>query len=139
MPNAKPKVLIVEDESDIRVLYAEMLQGAGYDVDQAPNGDIGIEKIRSTAFDIILLDIMLPGRDGLRILRELRDTKAPNEAPIIILTNLNSEHIIHEAFNLGADGYLIKSEVTPDKVITEVQKFLDTQAPKDNQMPQGDF
>ncbi len=120
---SKNKVLIIEDEQDIRTLYAEVLQAAGYAVDQAPNGEVGVEKIKNTDWQILLLDIMLPGKDGLKILTDLKDTSALKKGPVVVLTNLNSEHIIQEAFKLGADGYLIKSECTPDKVVEEVARF----------------
>lgn len=120
---SKNKVLIIEDEQDIRTLYAEVLQAAGYVVDQAPNGEVGVEKIKNTDWQILLLDIMLPGKDGLKILTDLKDTSALKKGPVVVLTNLNSEHVIQEAFKLGADGYLIKSECTPDKVVEEVARF----------------
>ena len=118
------KVLIIEDEHDIRELYAEILQGGGYEVDQAPDGNVGIEKTKNSEWNIMLLDIMLPGKDGLKILKDLKDTAELKKGPVIVLTNLNNEHIIQEAFNLGADGYLIKSEITPDKVLEEVKSTL---------------
>jgi two-component system response regulator ResD len=121
MPN---RVLIIEDEHDLRALYAEVLTNAGYNVDQAPDGEIGMDKIKNTPWNLLLLDIMLPGRDGLRILKEMKETAGSKKGPVVVTTNLNSEHIIQEAFNLGADGYLIKSEITPDKVIDEVKEFL---------------
>jgi two-component system response regulator ResD len=118
------KVLIIEDEHDLRNLYAEILTNAGYTVDQAPDGEIGMEKTKNTQWDIMLLDIMLPGKDGLRILKDLKETPNYKKGPVVVMTNLNSEHIIQEAFGLGADGYLIKSEITPDKVVDEVKEFL---------------
>jgi two-component system response regulator ResD len=121
MPN---RVLIVEDEHDLRALYAEILTNAGYNVDQAPDGEIGMDKVKNTPWNLLLLDIMLPGRDGLRMLKEMKENTSFKKGPIVVITNLNSEHIIQEAFNLGADGYLIKSEITPDKVIDEVKEFL---------------
>ncbi|KKS07188.1 hypothetical protein A3K01_01785 [candidate division WWE3 bacterium RIFOXYD1_FULL_43_17] len=124
MPDkTKNKVLIIEDEQDIRTIYAEVLQNAGYTVDQAPNGEVGGEKIKNTDWSILLLDIMLPGKDGLKILKDLKETPELKKGPVVVLTNLNSEHIIQEAFKLGADGYLIKSEVNPDKVVEEVGRF----------------
>jgi two-component system, OmpR family, response regulator ResD len=122
MPNNR--ILLIEDEHDLRTLYAEILAGAGYEVDQAPDGEAGMEKAKSTNWGLMLLDIMLPGRDGLRLLKELKENPALKKGPVIMITNLNSEHIIQEAFNLGADGYLIKSEMTPDKVVDEVKEFL---------------
>jgi two-component system, OmpR family, response regulator ResD len=121
MPN---RVLIIEDEHDLRALYAEILTTAGYTVDQAPDGEIGMEKTKNSPWNLMLLDIMLPGKDGLRILKDMKENPSLKKGPVVIITNLNSEHIIQEAFNLGSDGYLIKSEITPDKVVDEVKEFL---------------
>ncbi|KKS72548.1 MAG: Response regulator receiver protein, partial [candidate division WWE3 bacterium GW2011_GWD1_42_70] len=75
MPDkTKNKVLIIEDEQDIRTIYAEVLQNAGYVVDQAPNGEVGGDKIKNSEWSILLLDIMLPGKDGLKILKDLKET-----------------------------------------------------------------
>ncbi|OGC68689.1 hypothetical protein A2415_01915 [candidate division WWE3 bacterium RIFOXYC1_FULL_39_7] len=120
----KKIVILIEDERDLRVLYQEILTNAGYMVEVAPDGVIGLEKIRDLPWNILLLDIMLPGEDGLKILQKIREDSALKKGPIITLTNLNSEHIIREAFNNGADGYLIKSEITPDKIVEEVKTFL---------------
>ena len=117
-------ILIIEDERDIRDVYVEVLKEAGFLVDEAKDGDEGMEKIKNTDWNLLLLDIMLPGRDGLKILNELKNTPELKKGPVIALTNLNSENIIQEAFGAGADGYLIKSQVTPDKVVEEVNKFF---------------
>jgi len=122
MPN-KNKVLIIEDEQDIRAIYTEVLQNSGYIVDQAPNGEVGEDKLKNTDWQLLLLDIMLPGKDGLKLLKDIKENPEMKKGPVIVLTNLNSEHIIQEAFKLGADGYLIKSEVNPDKVVEEVGRF----------------
>jgi len=116
------RLLIVEDEIDLRVLYSEVLRDAGFIVEEAPDGEIGLQKILNYPWQMLLLDIMLPGKDGLRILKDMGLSN--KRGPILMLTNLNSEHIIQEAFKLGADGYLIKSEITPDKIIVEVETFL---------------
>ena len=117
-------VLIIEDEQDICELYAEVLTNAGYSVEQARDGATGLEKIKNSDWNLLLLDIMLPGKDGLRILKEIKENPDFKKGPLVILTNLKSDHIIQEAFNTGADGYLIKSEFTPDKVVEEVDKYL---------------
>ena len=67
---------------------------------------------------------MLPGKDSLRILKEIKENPDFKKGPLVILTNLKSDYIIQEAFNTGADGYLIKSEFTPDKIVEEVDKYL---------------
>jgi DNA-binding response OmpR family regulator len=120
----KNNILIVEDEHDIREIYAEVLSTAGYVVSQAADGEVGAQKIRDEHWDVLLLDIMLPGRDGLKILKQLRESPELKKGAVVALTNLNSENIIQEVFGQGADGYLIKSEITPDKVVDEINKIL---------------
>ncbi|RJR26317.1 response regulator [candidate division WWE3 bacterium] len=120
----KKTVVLVEDEHDLRVLYQEILVNSGYNVEVAADGVTGLEKIKALTWHLLLLDIMLPGQDGLKVLQEISRDADLKKGPIITLTNLNSEHIIKEAFNLGADGYLIKSEITPDKILEEVKSFI---------------
>lgn len=124
LQKTKNRILIVEDENDIREIYVEVLTQAGYKLDEAADGETGMQKIKEGNWDILLLDIMLPGRDGLKILKDMKDAPALKKGPIIALTNLNSENIIQDAFSSGADGYLIKSEITPDKIVDEVTKVL---------------
>jgi CheY-like chemotaxis protein len=97
---------------------------AGYKVQEAADGETGMQKIRDENWDVLLLDIMLPGKDGLKILKEIRANPELRKGLVVALTNLNSESIIKEAFDQGVDGYLIKSEITPDKVVEEVNKIL---------------
>ena len=120
----KKNILIVEDEHDIREIYVEVLTSAGYRVDQAADGEEGMKKIKEGNWDLLLLDIMLPGRDGLKILKEIKEMPGLKKGPVVALTNLNSENIIHEVFTSGADGYLIKSEITPDKIVEEIVKVF---------------
>lgn len=122
--STKKTVLIVEDEADLRALYSDILREAGYDTTEAPDGEVAIEKIKNTSWNLLLLDIMLPSKDGIQVLREMSESEGSKKGAVIMLTNLNSEPIIQEAFKYGADGYLIKSEITPDKLVNEIQNFL---------------
>ena len=80
--------------------------------------------LQSEAFDLLLLDIMLPGMNGLQLLREFK-TQNPNSKMItILLTNLGQEAVIKEGFELGAQAYLIKASYTPDQVVNEVKNAL---------------
>lgn len=118
------KLLIVEDEQDIRELYSEILREEGYEVIEAWDGQVGLKEALSGKFDLILLDIMLPKVDGLHILKEIKKKPELVKIPIILLTNLGADAVIKEAFTLGAEAYIIKSEYTPDQVITEVNKVF---------------
>ena len=122
-PNSK-KILLVEDEDFIRELYVRQLTKAGFQVKSAVDGQSGLNLLKSEAFDLLLLDIMLPGMNGLQLLREFK-TQNPNSKMItILLTNLGQEAVIKEGFELGAQAYLIKASYTPDQVVNEVKNAL---------------
>ena len=127
--NAGKKILIVEDDQFLRDFYQELLSAEGYEVDVAADGEVGLRKMIQGDWDLVLLDIMLPKKDGLNILRDLKVQPAttPN-GPIVVLTNLGNDTIINQAFTLGATGYLIKSALNPDEVLTEIHSFLEKPA-----------
>ncbi len=120
----KKKILIVEDDQDVRELYAEVLRDEGFDVEEAVDGQSGLAKVLEGSYDLLLLDIMLPKFDGLEVLKTIKEKAKVKGIPVVLLTNLGRESIIKEGFSLGADGYLIKSEYTPEEIVGEVKKFL---------------
>lgn len=118
------KILLVEDEDFIRELYVRQLTKEGFEVKSAADGQTGLEMLKQENFDLLLLDIMLPGINGLQLLREFK-SQNPNSSMItILLTNLGQEAVIKEGFELGAQAYLIKASYTPDQVVTEVKNAL---------------
>ena len=125
--NLQPHILIVEDDLFIRELYDRQLSLEGYQVTTAEDGEIGLAKITESIPDLLLLDIMLPKVSGLDLLRTIKAKDETKNIPVILLTNLGQDPVIKEGFNLGADGYLIKSAYTPDQIIEEVKKFLANQ------------
>ena len=120
----KKKILIVEDDQDVRELYTEVLRDEGFEVAEAVDGQSGLAKVLEGTYDLLLLDIMLPKFDGLEVLKTIKEKAKVKGIPVILLTNLGREAIIKEGFSLGADGYLIKSEHTPEEIVDEVRKFL---------------
>jgi len=100
------KVLVVEDEKKISSLVRKGLEAQGFVVDATNNGDEGFLLATTRAYDVLVLDIMLPGRDGLSILRNLRDRKIG--LPVILLTARSELNERVEGLNLGADDYLTK-------------------------------
>ena len=119
------KILVVEDEVFLRDLYLEVLTDAGFTVDTASDGEEACTKMKQGGYDLVLLDIMLPKKDGMQILKELKASPpvSPNKS-ILILTNLGQEAVISEGIALGVRGYIIKSDYTPDQLIAEVQRVL---------------
>lgn len=100
------KVLVVEDEKKIAAFVRKGLEAQGFVVDVAHHGDEGYTLATTQPYDAAVLDIMLPGRDGLSILRNLRDRK--NALPVILLTARSELNERLEGLNLGADDYLPK-------------------------------
>lgn len=122
--NPSKKILLVEDEDFIRELYVRQLTKAGFQVKSAIDGQSGLDMLKSESFDLLLLDIMLPGMNGLQLLRTFK-SQYPNSPMItILLTNLGQETVIKEGFELGAAAYLIKASYTPDQVVSEVRNAL---------------
>lgn len=119
------KLLIAEDDFFIRDIYSKVFSLAGYDVQVAEDGAIALEKIKIQTFDMILLDIMMPKMTGLEVLRNVRALEPPvKETPIFIITNLGQQTIIEDAFKMGMDGYIIKSQVTPQQIVDEINTYF---------------
>ena len=118
------KVLLVEDEPSIRDLYSRQLTKAGHLVTAVEDGTKGLSTLKTAAFDILLLDIMLPGLNGLQVLKEFKTFSPTSPTKVILLTNLGQDTVIKEGFELGANADLIKASYTPDQVVAEVQNIL---------------
>jgi len=100
------KILVVEDDTRTAEAVARGLRGEGYEVDIAKDGTDGLWKATEDAFDLILLDVMLPGMNGFRLCGELRDREI--WTPILMLTAKDGDFDIAEALDTGADDYLVK-------------------------------
>lgn len=100
------KVLIIEDEESIRRLMRYDLQSVGYEVDSASDGEAGLELALSNTYEVILIDWMLPKKDGLSIIRDLRSNKI--KSILIMITAKDEEADILESFEAGADDYIVK-------------------------------
>ncbi|MCC5896004.1 MAG: response regulator transcription factor [Alkalibacterium sp.] len=115
------KVLVVEDELSIGKLLQYNLVKEGYEVDVVTDGIEGLERALSGEYTIILLDLMLPGKDGMEICRELRQEK--NDTPIIMLTAKDSEIDKIVGLEIGADDYITKP-FSPREVIARIRAVL---------------
>jgi len=100
------KILVIEDDAAIRRGIVDVLEFNGFETFEAEDGDIGLEKAVRVGCDLILLDLILPGADGLTILKEIRATRPT--LPVIILTALGGEEDRVRGLQLGADDYVVK-------------------------------
>lgn len=115
------RILIVEDENKIAQLLKKGLTAEGFTVECRANGDDGFAIAKSTPFDAIVLDIMLPGRDGLSVLKELRAEKI--FTPVLLLTARGEVSERVEGLNLGADDYLAKP-FAMDELLARLRALL---------------
>ncbi len=117
------KILVIEDTDEVRENIAEILENEGFMVFQAENGDLGIAKAISTQPDLILCDIMMPGKDGYEVLKELRKNILTSTTPFIFLTAKNAREDLRQGMILGADDYISKP-FTIDELIDSVNTRL---------------
>lgn len=128
----KARILVVEDEAAIRHGLVDVLIFHGYDVDTADEGPAGLEKALSGMFDLILLDVMLPGLDGFTLCNRIREQD--REQPIIMLTAKTSDDDIIHGLSLGADDYVGKP-FSVAQLVLRIQAVL-RRSGIDKQMPQ---
>lgn len=117
-------ILLVEDDPDIREVYSTVLKQENYTVIEATNGKEGLAMARGSSWDLLLLDIMIPELDGVSLLKLIKNEPVLKDKPVIMLTNIGNENLISEAFSYGAEGYLIKAEITPEKILDEIRSFI---------------
>lgn len=115
-------ILWVDDEIDLLKAHIIFLEERGYKVETAANGDDAIEKVKNSHFDLVLLDEMMPGRDGLSTLVELKEIK-PN-LPVVMATKSEEERLMEQAIGQKIDDYLTKP-VNPSQVLSVVKRILD--------------
>ena len=116
-----PKLLVVDDEQNIRVMIRKYAEFDGYAVEEAGDGMEAVEKFRAGAFDLIIMDVMMPELDGFSACREIR--KADEQVPIIMLSARGEEYDRIHGFELGVDDYVVKP-FSPRELMMRVSAVL---------------
>jgi CheY-like chemotaxis protein len=110
----KVKLLIVDDEENIRFLFKEELEEEGYEVDVASNGLDALEKIKNAAFDLVILDIKMPGMNGIQALNEIKNMN--KDLPVILCSAYGE--FKQDFSSWASDGYVVKSADTKELIQT---------------------
>jgi two-component system, OmpR family, copper resistance phosphate regulon response regulator CusR len=121
MPDKK-KILVIEDEKPMAHAMELKLTRAGFDVATAGNGEEGLTTLHDHPVDLILMDLIMPKRDGFSVLEELKRTG--NSVPVIVLSNLSQAEDEHRAKALGATDFFIKSNTPLATIVERVQSIL---------------
>ncbi|MCK6549513.1 response regulator transcription factor [Myxococcota bacterium] len=114
------RILVVDDDERLRELLAEYLGGRGFEVATAEDGERGLARVRAGGIDLVVLDVMMPGRDGLEVCRELRTF---SRVPVVMLTARGDETDRIVGLELGADDYLPKP-FNPRELLARIQAVL---------------
>jgi excisionase family DNA binding protein len=120
----RPRVLVVDDESSIRDLLAKTLSLSDYDVDTAPDGRAALERLRLYVYDLLIVDLKMPGIDGLTVIREAK--RLNTDIPVIVITGFSTESAAIEALNLGVTSYLTKPFRVPQVLAAAARAIGDT-------------
>ncbi len=116
--------MLVEDDQMISTMYQTKFSMEGYTIEVASDGAAGLEKVKTTKPDVILLDIILPKLDGFAILKEIKSNPETAKIPVILLTNLGQDEDVKKGKTLGADDYFIKSNHTPAEIVEKVASLI---------------
>lgn len=120
------KVLIIEDDANLRNVLVEFMQAEGIEASSASDGEEGLRMIKEFKPDLVLLDIILPKKDGYQVLGEVRADDMTKNVPIILLTNLGGLNDIEKALELGATTYLVKGDYQVKEIIEKVKEVLNS-------------
>jgi two-component system response regulator MtrA len=122
---SRPSILYVEDDSAIADMYALGLDRAGFELTVAGDWPAGLKLLRARHFDLVVLDVMLPGPSGMDALEAIRADPALRDLPVAILSNSELTPDVHErAVNLGILGWLTKSRTPPPMVVRTIRRWL---------------
>ena len=118
------KILYIEDDVGLRTTLGEALKQEGFDMLFASDGESGLRLARAEKPDLILLDLILPKKNGFEVLKELKANKETAKIPVIIATNLESPIDIEKVIKLGATTYLVKTNYSLQEAVEKVKQAL---------------
>jgi DNA-binding response OmpR family regulator len=117
-------VLIIDDDPLFQEELTGALASAGYRVENAYDGDAGLQSILREAPDLVILDLILPKKDGFKVLREMKWRDEVKRIPVIVLSNLQNSDNIEIAVRLGVTDYLVKSNYTVAQIVEKIKGVL---------------
>lgn len=124
MSSEKPKVLVVEDDPFMTTLLSGELVKNGFEVFAAVDGEMAVAKFKEIKPDVMIFDILLPKKDGIEALREVRIVEGGNKTPAVVLSNLEESSYVSEAQRLGVKSYLVKANVQLTEIVAKVKEAL---------------
>ena len=118
------KILFVEDEPTLQKAVGEILTQEGFEVLSALDGEEGLELIKKEKPNLVLLDLILPKKDGFEVLKEMKEDEELKDIPVIVLTNLEGMGDVEKALSLSATTYLVKANYELEDVVKKIKETL---------------
>lgn len=118
------RIAIIEDDATISQMYRMKFESDGFDVQLAGDGERGVALVKDFKPDLILLDLKMPGINGVEALKIIRKSDWGKDIPVIVLTNLGEEEASGEVRSLGIHSYIVKANLTPRQVVSRVKDAL---------------
>jgi len=118
------KILLIEDEDFLRRIFKSRLVGEGYEVTDVGSAEKGLEWLKESVPDLIILDLYLPQMNGFEFLKYLKANPARRNIPVLILSGLGQEADIHKGLELGAQAFIIKTNVKPPELLKKIRQML---------------
>ncbi len=115
---------MVEDDQSLYNIYSTELQLKGYEVSNVADGMLAVDKIRSERPDLVLLDLVLPGKNGLEILHEVKSDEELKSLRVVMLTNYGDEENVKKALDYGAEDFMLKYNIVPSELSQKVGQYL---------------
>lgn len=119
------KILFIEDEQALQKTAGEVLGQEGFETFSALDGEAGLDLARKEKPDLILLDLILPKKDGFEVLSELKRDKETQDIPVVVVTNLEGAGDIEKVLELGATTYLVKANYSLEDVVSKIKSLLE--------------
>jgi DNA-binding response OmpR family regulator len=120
------KILVIEDEQALQKTLTSKLETEGYEVFSALNGEEGLAMAGKEKLDLIILDLILPKKNGFEVLEELKTNKKTQDTPVVVLTNLEDMGDIQKVLDLGATTYLVKANYGLDEISEKIKEILES-------------
>ncbi|MBU1104520.1 MAG: response regulator [Patescibacteria group bacterium] len=119
-----PKILLIEDDESLYKMYSTELEMEGYETVWHNTGIGATETAKKENPALILLDIMLPDKDGIKILKDLKEEPVTKNIPVVMLTNFGSDENIKVALETGAEDFILKYQIVPAELVVKIKQIL---------------
>lgn len=118
------KLLLVEDDRQLSAMYAQKFKKAGFSVSMTTDGQTGAQMAIEGGYDLVVLDLMLPGLSGVEVLELIRSNLSTAKLPVIVYTNAADDKNKQKCLSYGADEFILKIDSTPDSLVKTINKVI---------------